>query len=303
MQAATDVFLGWTQNPVNGRYFYVRRLKDHDWPISEPASKQSCRTTPRSAAVPWHALMRGLAMRWHCRAIWAMTASSTKRSQNSRWLTPTRQSVTGVRLLDAIKAGRITAEDSTFRQLDTVRARPNSRQSTAGSPKASERQRQRCERAVRGTRCDAYRVGDKVRLWRLAAKPGSRFGRMIPQLARRSTSVRSSRDTNTPAANSSGEAFARSFLGCRRVVAQISAATGSTLIEEGSGRILGVHLVGPNADELINLFGIAIRHDLTADDLRSTMFAYPTGASDSRASPRAPARRRRTTAASVFTRP
>src|SRR5271169_4822065 len=28
MQAATDVFLGWTQKPVNGRYFYVRRLKD-----------------------------------------------------------------------------------------------------------------------------------------------------------------------------------------------------------------------------------------------------------------------------------
>jgi glutathione reductase (NADPH) len=53
-----------------------------------------------------------------------------------------------------------------------------------------------------------------------------------------------------------------------------------TLIEEGSGRILGAHLVGPNADEVINLFGIAIRLDLTADDLRSTMFAYPTGASD-----------------------
>jgi uncharacterized protein (DUF2252 family) len=28
MQAATDVFLGWTQKQVNGRYFYVRRLKD-----------------------------------------------------------------------------------------------------------------------------------------------------------------------------------------------------------------------------------------------------------------------------------
>jgi hypothetical protein len=26
MQAATDIFLGWTRNPVNGRYFYVRRL-------------------------------------------------------------------------------------------------------------------------------------------------------------------------------------------------------------------------------------------------------------------------------------
>ena len=44
--------------------------------------------------------------------------------------------------------------------------------------------------------------------------------------------------------------------------------------------VLGAHLVGPNADEVINLFGLAIRHGLTAADLRSTMFAYPTGASD-----------------------
>ncbi len=53
-----------------------------------------------------------------------------------------------------------------------------------------------------------------------------------------------------------------------------------TLVEEGTGRILGAHLVGPHADEVINLFGLAIRHSLTADDLKSTMFAYPTGASD-----------------------
>jgi glutathione reductase (NADPH) len=31
---------------------------------------------------------------------------------------------------------------------------------------------------------------------------------------------------------------------------------------------------------VINLFGLAIRHDLTVDDLKSTMFAYPSGASD-----------------------
>src|SRR6266540_3714811 len=49
-----------------------------------------------------------------------------------------------------------------------------------------------------------------------------------------------------------------------------------TLIEEDSGRILGAHLVGPHADEMINLFGLAIRHDLTIEDLKSTMFAYPT---------------------------
>jgi glutathione reductase (NADPH) len=53
-----------------------------------------------------------------------------------------------------------------------------------------------------------------------------------------------------------------------------------TLVDAENGRILGAHLVGPHADEVINLFGIAIRHDLTADNLKSTMFAYPTGASD-----------------------
>lgn len=53
-----------------------------------------------------------------------------------------------------------------------------------------------------------------------------------------------------------------------------------TLIEEGTGRILGAHLVGPNADEVINVFALAIRHGLTADDIAATVFAYPTGASD-----------------------
>jgi glutathione reductase (NADPH) len=53
-----------------------------------------------------------------------------------------------------------------------------------------------------------------------------------------------------------------------------------TLIDEDSGRILGAHIVGPHADEVINIFGLAMRHDLTADDLKTTMFAYPTGASD-----------------------
>ena len=53
-----------------------------------------------------------------------------------------------------------------------------------------------------------------------------------------------------------------------------------TIVDEGTGRILGAHLVGPHADEIINLFGLAIRRDLTVSDLKTTMFAYPTGASD-----------------------
>jgi glutathione reductase (NADPH) len=53
-----------------------------------------------------------------------------------------------------------------------------------------------------------------------------------------------------------------------------------TLVDEDSGRILGAHLAGPHADEVINLFALAIRHELTVEDLKSTIFAYPTGASD-----------------------
>lgn len=52
------------------------------------------------------------------------------------------------------------------------------------------------------------------------------------------------------------------------------------LVEEGTDRILGAHLLGPHAEEVINLFALAIRKGLTAEDLKTTMFAYPTGASD-----------------------
>lgn len=52
------------------------------------------------------------------------------------------------------------------------------------------------------------------------------------------------------------------------------------IVEEETGRIVGAHLVGPHVDEVINLFALAIRHGLTADDLKTTMFAYPTAASD-----------------------
>jgi glutathione reductase (NADPH) len=57
-------------------------------------------------------------------------------------------------------------------------------------------------------------------------------------------------------------------------------ATWGPLIEEPSECILGAHLVGPHADEVINVFALAIRNGLTAKDLGTTMFAYPTGASD-----------------------
>ena len=54
------------------------------------------------------------------------------------------------------------------------------------------------------------------------------------------------------------------------------------LIEEGTGRILGAHLLGPNAAETINLFAIAIRLKIPASDLKQVPFAYPTYGSDIR---------------------
>ncbi len=52
------------------------------------------------------------------------------------------------------------------------------------------------------------------------------------------------------------------------------------MVEKKTGRVLGAHLVGPHVDDSINLFALAIRHGITADALKATMFAYPTSASD-----------------------
>jgi len=54
------------------------------------------------------------------------------------------------------------------------------------------------------------------------------------------------------------------------------------LVDEETGRVLGAHLLGPHADEVINLFAVAIRLGLRADDLKQTLFSYPTYGSDIR---------------------
>ena len=50
--------------------------------------------------------------------------------------------------------------------------------------------------------------------------------------------------------------------------------------KKSTGEILGAHLLGPSADELINFFALAIRRGLTGEELRDLAFAYPTHASD-----------------------
>jgi glutathione reductase (NADPH) len=52
------------------------------------------------------------------------------------------------------------------------------------------------------------------------------------------------------------------------------------LIDRESGRILGAHLVGPGAEETINLFALAVRMGLRTDDLKGMLTAYPSAVSD-----------------------
>src|SRR6266851_3845724 len=52
------------------------------------------------------------------------------------------------------------------------------------------------------------------------------------------------------------------------------------LVEEGTERLLGAHVLGLHAEEIINLFALAIRAGLRASDLKQMVYAYPTSASD-----------------------
>jgi glutathione reductase (NADPH) len=53
-----------------------------------------------------------------------------------------------------------------------------------------------------------------------------------------------------------------------------------TLVEKGTGRILGAHLIGPGAEEQINLIALAMGNGMTANQIKARIFAYPSYASD-----------------------
>jgi glutathione reductase (NADPH) len=69
-----------------------------------------------------------------------------------------------------------------------------------------------------------------------------------------------------------------SWYSSRRVAEDCSGF--KVLIDEDTDRILGAHLLGPEADELINVFTLAMRTNVSAETLRHTILAYPTHASD-----------------------
>ena len=109
MQAATDIFLGWTPNPVNGRYFYVRRLKD---------SRLADIGTRLETELPFYAALCGRTLaRAHARAGDAVALSGYMGDDNEfdkaiaefamAYADQTKRDWRA--LLDAIKTGRLTA--------------------------------------------------------------------------------------------------------------------------------------------------------------------------------------------------
>ena len=48
------------------------------------------------------------------------------------------------------------------------------------------------------------------------------------------------------------------------------------LVDEKNDRILGAHILGHNAEEMINVFALAIRQDIPLSQVRDTVWAYPT---------------------------
>ena len=52
------------------------------------------------------------------------------------------------------------------------------------------------------------------------------------------------------------------------------------LIDKETNQIIGAHLLGPNSEETINIFTLAMNAGIKAGDLKKTIFSYPTNASD-----------------------
>ena len=57
-------------------------------------------------------------------------------------------------------------------------------------------------------------------------------------------------------------------------------AASKVIIDETNDRIMGAHILGPNAGEAINIFAAVMRLGLKASDIKKLVFSYPTICSD-----------------------
>jgi glutathione reductase (NADPH) len=98
----------------------------------------------------------------------------------------------------------------------------------------------------------------------------------IPQLAAVGLSERGASERNLKF--SVKKEMTSTWYSSRRVAETYSGY--NVLVEEGTDRILGAHILGSEAGEVINLFALAIRSGMRATDLKHMLFAYPTSGSN-----------------------
>jgi glutathione reductase (NADPH) len=59
-----------------------------------------------------------------------------------------------------------------------------------------------------------------------------------------------------------------------------SAAWCKVLVDNASGQIVGAHLIGHHAEDLIHLFALAMKHGISTAELENSLFAFPTFSAD-----------------------
>src|SRR5690606_4629215 len=57
-------------------------------------------------------------------------------------------------------------------------------------------------------------------------------------------------------------------------------AWAKVIVDQDSDAIVGAHIVGHAGAELINIFGLAKKHGITASELRDFIYAYPSFSAD-----------------------
>jgi glutathione reductase (NADPH) len=60
----------------------------------------------------------------------------------------------------------------------------------------------------------------------------------------------------------------------------LSAAWSKVLTDKKTDRIVGAHLFGHAGEELIHIFGLAMKHGITATDIRDFVYGFPTFSAD-----------------------
>ena len=59
-----------------------------------------------------------------------------------------------------------------------------------------------------------------------------------------------------------------------------STAWAKVIVDETTNRIIGAHIVGHAGEELIHIFAFAMKFGITANDIRDTVYAFPTFSAD-----------------------